>query len=205
MRSSVLVLVFIVAGCGKSFQEADAIYKDEAAKLKALEREISAEAHAASKAAYEQYLADNRLPAKESNESTMAAEAMRIAEKEWKSSRRIASGKEWLAGEALEKKMKSVNWTSEDQKKAEDEERIARKAYLAAEKAAQESLKKLKNAVQESERADAAMQAAIEEIKSKAAKAGKIAEEEVRKRRLPEIQVQKKDVDAAYQAKEGAK
>lgn len=42
MRSSTLVLAFLLAGCGKSFQEADAIYKDEVAKLQALEAERDA-------------------------------------------------------------------------------------------------------------------------------------------------------------------
>lgn len=42
MRSSVLILAVILAGCGKSFQEADAIYKDEVAKLKSLEHQREA-------------------------------------------------------------------------------------------------------------------------------------------------------------------
>lgn len=38
MRSSVFILAVVLAGCGKSFQEADAIYKDEVAKLEAIEK-----------------------------------------------------------------------------------------------------------------------------------------------------------------------
>lgn len=206
MRSPLLVLVFLLIGCGKSFQEADAIYKDEVAKLKALERKISEEADTASKAAHEKCLEDNRLPAKERQASDAAVDAMRTAEKEMYLATEIAREKARLASETSEKFSRALLQGTEDEwQKAKIEDEAAKEAFDAARKAEQEAIAKTSRMVEQSKQADAAIKTAIEEIKRKAAEAGRLAEKEVRSRRLPEIQAQQEVVDAAYQAKEAAK
>jgi hypothetical protein len=62
MRWLLLALLFCVAGCGgKSFVEAEAIYKDELAKLEALEAELSAKKHEATSKALHKAMETHRV------------------------------------------------------------------------------------------------------------------------------------------------
>lgn len=211
MRSSVLVLAVVLAGCGKSFQEADAIYKDEVAKLDALEGAIADEADSAHRSAYDHVIAERASMTKE--KSRLSDEAMaklRAAAAEVEGANRVVDFRFSIYyeahGELLREKQKLAlgQWVDKE-RSAAPQEKKTKEAWEAAKKTLNSALEREKMASQEAQQANASLEATIRETAEKAAEAGRLAEEEVRKRRLSEIQAQQKSVDAANQAKEAAK